>query len=91
MCLFIVCETVFTIGESRAVSMQMTQDSKVNKWLEILAAKIFHRNSFGERRLKFIASGEHDDNIVKLLCYNYLVGTLLQSFIILFDFSLCML
>ena len=41
MCLFIVCETVFTIGESRAVSMQMTQDSKLNKWLEIVAGEDF--------------------------------------------------
>ena len=41
MCLLIVCETVFTIGESRAVSMQMTQDSKLNKWLEILAGEDF--------------------------------------------------
>ena len=41
MCLLIVCETVFTIGESRAVSMQMTQDSKLKKWLEILAGEDF--------------------------------------------------
>ena len=39
--------------------IQMTQNNKHNKWVEIF---IFNRNSFGERRLKFIASGEDDDN-----------------------------
>ena len=39
--------------------MQMTQNNKHNKWLESSPAKIFHRNSSGERRLKFIASGEN--------------------------------
>ena len=35
MCLLIVCETVFTVGDSRAIS-----NSK-RKWLEILAGKDF--------------------------------------------------
>ena len=39
--------------------IQMTQNNKHNKWLEF---SIFNRNSSGERRLKFIASGEDDDN-----------------------------
>ena len=37
--------------------IQMTQNNKHNKWLEF---SIFNRNSSGERRLKFIASGEDD-------------------------------
>ena len=44
MCLFIVCETMFTIGEScdqEQFAMQMTQNSKHNKWLEILAGEDF--------------------------------------------------
>ena len=39
--------------------IQMTQNNKHNKWLEF---SIFNRNSSGARRLKFIASGEDDDN-----------------------------
>ena len=50
-------------------------------------ARILHLNSFGQRRLKFIASGEHGDNIVKLLHYIWLAPYCSQ----LFDFSLCML
>ena len=34
-------------------------EQQANKWLEILD---FNQNSSGERRLKFIASGEDDDN-----------------------------
>ena len=37
--LFIVCETMFTIGESRTISHAMTH--KHNKWLQILAQKDF--------------------------------------------------
>ena len=44
------------------IPMQMTQNNKHNKWLEMLACKDFPPNSSGERRLKFIASGEDDDN-----------------------------
>ena len=39
--------------------IQMTQNNKYNKWLEILD---FQTKLSGERRLKFIASGEDDDN-----------------------------
>ena len=39
--------------------VHMTQNNKHNKWLEIL---FFNRNSSGERRLKFVASGEDDDD-----------------------------
>ena len=56
---------MFTIGEScdqEQFAMQMTQNSKHNKWLEILAGEDFPSNSSGERRLKFIASEEDDDN-----------------------------
>ena len=38
MCLFIVCEIMFTTGESRA---QMTQNNKHNKWLQFLAGENF--------------------------------------------------
>ena len=39
--------------------IQMTQNNKYNKWLEILD---FQPKLSRERRLKFIASGEDDDN-----------------------------
>ena len=37
----------------------MTQNNKHNKWLK---SSIFNRDSCGERRLKFITSGEDDDH-----------------------------
>ena len=37
MCLFIVCETVFTIGESRAISDTNDTQQQHNKWLQFLA------------------------------------------------------
>ena len=53
----------FMIGdESRATSVQMTQNSKRKTLLESWPARIFHRNSSGERRLNFIASGKDDEN-----------------------------
>ena len=40
MCSFIVCETMFTIGVNHEqFPMQVTQNSKHNKWLEILAGE----------------------------------------------------
>ena len=42
ICLFIVCETIFTIGESRAIShANDTDDSMHKKWLKSSPAKIF--------------------------------------------------
>ena len=35
MCCLFIYETMFTIGESRAIPIHMTQSSKHNKWLEI--------------------------------------------------------
>ena len=37
MCLFIVCETVFTIDESRAISHTNDTQQPHNKWLQFLA------------------------------------------------------
>ena len=61
---------MFTIGESRAISHandteQQAQQVAGNPRRRRLSTK----NSIGERQLKFIGSGEHDDNIVKLLYY----------------------
>ena len=43
--------------------MQMTQNSKHNKWLEMLAGKDFPpKLLWRERQLKFIGSGKDDDN-----------------------------
>ena len=61
MCLFIVCETMFTVGGyHKQFPMQMTQNNKHNKSVE----KIFHQNCSSSRkcRLKFIASGEDHHN-----------------------------
>ena len=61
MCLFIVCETMFTVGEyHKQFPMQMTQKNKHNKSVE----KIFHQNCSSSRKcwLKFIASGEDHHN-----------------------------
>ena len=57
MWLFIY-ETVFTIGEWRAISHSNDTGQQAQQ-VEILD---FNGNSSGERRLKFIASGEDDDN-----------------------------
>ena len=40
MCLFIVCETVFRIGESRAIS-QTNDTQQQHKWLQFLAEEDF--------------------------------------------------
>ena len=61
MCLFIVCETMFTVGEyHKQFPMQMTQNNKHNKSVE----KIFHQNCSSSQKcqLKFIASGEDHHN-----------------------------
>ena len=50
-----IYETMFTIGESRA---RHRTTSITSGW----KSSIFNRNSSGERRLKFIASREDDDN-----------------------------
>ena len=36
LCLFIVCETVFTIGESRAISHTNDTQQQHKKWLQFL-------------------------------------------------------
>jgi len=41
MCLFIVCETMFTIGESRAISYANETELQAQKWLQILAEDDF--------------------------------------------------
>ena len=42
MCLFIACETMFTIGESQAIShTKDSLNSKHNKWLQFLAEEDF--------------------------------------------------
>ena len=54
MCLFIVCETMFTVGGyHKQFPMQMTQNNKHNKSVE----KIFHQNCSSSRkcRLKFLS------------------------------------
>ena len=64
MCLFIVCERVFTLGESRAISHanDMHWAASTTSSRNSRRRKIFHRNSSGERRLKFIESRQDDDN-----------------------------
>ena len=43
--------------------MQMTcTEQQAQQVVEILADENFHRNSYGEHRLKFIESGRDDDN-----------------------------
>ena len=60
---FIVCERMFTIGESRAIfpanetGQQAQQVAGNPRW-----RRFSTENSSGERRLKFIASGEEDDD-----------------------------
>ena len=55
----LIHERMFTIGESRAIfHSDDTTRSTTSGW----KSSIFNRNSSGERRLKFIASGEDDDN-----------------------------
>ena len=59
MCCLFIYETMFTIGESRAISdSHDTAASTISGW----KSSIFNRNSSGECRLKFIASGEDDNN-----------------------------
>ena len=49
MCLFIVCETMFTVGESRAIShaIYIEKASTTSGWKSSLA-KICHRKSSGD-------------------------------------------
>ena len=54
LCLFIVCETMFAIVESRTRSTASACKSSPRK--------IFHWNSSGERRLKFIGQRIEEDN-----------------------------
>ena len=63
MCLFIVYETMCTIGESRAISHEKWHrtTSTTSGW-KCSPVKIFRRNSYGECRPKFTASGEDGDN-----------------------------
>ena len=64
MCLFMVCEA------KGVASPQTCRPGPTNFWFDPSTAfnklsspaKIFHQNSSGERRLKFIASEEDDDN-----------------------------
>ena len=42
--------------------MQMKQNCKHSKWLQILAEETFHWNSSGERRLKFICERIKEEN-----------------------------
>ena len=61
MCFIIfIYETMFTIGESRAISRHRRHRtaSTTRGW----KSPIFNRNSSEERRLKFIASGEDDED-----------------------------
>ena len=62
--LFIVCESMFTIGEWRTISHANDTELQAQQWLQILAeeAKILHWNSSGERRLKFIGERIEEDN-----------------------------
>ena len=57
MCLF-TYERMFTIGESQAISN--SDDTEQQAKTSGRKSSIFNRNSSGERRLKFIASGEDD-------------------------------
>ena len=63
VCFSIVCETTFTIGESPAISRANwhRKASTTSGW-KSSPAKIFHWNSSGERRPKFIASGSKKTN-----------------------------
>ena len=49
----------YAISESRAISHPDDTEQQASKWLK---SSIFNRESYGERRLKFIKSGEDDDN-----------------------------
>ena len=49
----------YAIGESRAISHADDTEQQASKWLK---SSIFNRESYGQRRLKFIKSGEDHDN-----------------------------
>ena len=49
----------YTIDESRAISHSDDTEQQASKSLK---SSIFNRESYGERRLKFITSGEENDN-----------------------------
>ena len=60
---FIVCERMFTIGESRAIFPANETGQQAQQVAENPRRRRFStENSSGERRLKFIASGEEDDD-----------------------------
>ena len=58
MCLFIVCETMCTIGESRAISHASYTEQQANKWLEILAGENLPPKVFW----RFIGGRIEEDN-----------------------------
>jgi len=60
---FIVCERMFTIGESRAIFHANDTEQQAQQVAGNPRRRRFStENSFGERRSKFIASGEEDDD-----------------------------
>ena len=61
MYLFIVCETMFTVGESRAISHASYTEQQAQQVAGNPRRRRFSTvNSSVERRSKFIASGEED-------------------------------
>ena len=64
MCLFIVCETTFKIGESWAISHANGTEQQAEQWLQIFAGEDFPPKLLWSENtdLKFIASGEEDNN-----------------------------
>ena len=63
MYLFIVCETVFTIDESRAISYTNDTQQQHNKWLQFLAEKDFPPKFLWSENanLKFSVNNEGED------------------------------
>ena len=63
LCLFIVCEAMFTIGESRTISHAMQMTHKHNKWLQILAQEDFPPKLLWSENsdLKFSVNNEGED------------------------------
>ena len=62
LCLLIVCETMFTIGESLTISHENDRTAGTASSCKSLPRKIFHWNSSRERRLKFIGERTEEDN-----------------------------
>ena len=58
-CNYLSMKQSYTIGESRSISDSDDTEQQASEWLK---SSIFNRDSYGERRLNFVTSGEDDDN-----------------------------